>query len=163
MEETRKYPEMTPEEEINDDEEVDETNDGEYENINTEEIDETEQLRRKLESLNDNSEREKFPRIETKPEFASEVINVLSNQKVANLDNDEIIELLNKRKFMNKCNTYGWDIVAKMAAKSIEDIENYSLSKEGFLVKNVLVDHSKQAIYNYEKQLNKRKGGKLDV
>jgi hypothetical protein len=84
-------------------------------------------------------------RVENKHDFASEVINTNSNQKIANLKDDEIFNLLDKRSFMNFLEAYGWDELARLVGFNINDIENYSLSKEGFLIERAMVENVRQA------------------
>ena len=99
----------------------------------------------------------KFARVESKPEFASEIINAESNQKVANLKDFEITELLEKRKFVNLLVNFGWERLAKRVLDNIKDVENYSLSADGFLPKQVFTESSKSAQYTYEVNNKKKK------
>lgn len=153
---------MTEEEkEFTDIEEVDETT---PEVPTQEEIDEeVERLKKKIAEFEQldkvSGGGAKFGRVESKPEFASEVINTPTNQKVANLEVWEIGDLLNKRRFMNFCNAYKWDVVGELAHKTIKDVENYSLSKDGFLIRHALIEQQKQALYSYE---NKKYKGVKD-
>jgi hypothetical protein len=87
-------------------------------------------------------------RVENKHDFASEVINTNSNQKIANLQDYQIQDLLDKRSFMNFLYSYGWVELAGLVKLKISDIENYSLSKDGFLIERTLVDNIRQASTN---------------
>lgn len=141
-------------------EEYDEQKEDKKEHEKKEEDQELKNIRKEFDKLKKKAEQPRFPRIESKPEFASEVVNVPSNQKVANLEDEQITDLLNKRRFMNMCNEYGWGVVAKMAGLTIADIENYSLSKKGFLVDNVLNERQKQTLEQYS---NSNKKGKKEA
>jgi hypothetical protein len=134
-------------------EEIDETEEAKQEVDNSP----IEELKRQLKELDNKIEISKFARVETKPEFASEIVNTQNNQKISNLNDDEIGELLEKRKFYNLLKNFGWNRLAKRILNNIQDVENYSLSYEGFLIDSVLTDKSKQANYNYNTQ--KMKGG----
>lgn len=96
-------------------------------------------------------------RVETKHDFASEVVNSKSNQKISNLETYEINDLLDKRRFMNNCKVFGWDIVADIAFNTIKDIENYSLSKEGFLISLAMIESTKQSSNQKIEQIEGRK------
>lgn len=140
-------------------EEVEDQKEHEEKEDRDEELD---KIKREFKKLKSKAEAPQFPRIESKPGFASEVINVPSNQKVANLEDEQISDLLRKRRFMNMCNEYGWGVVAKMAMLTIADIENYSLSKEGFLVDNVLNERQKQTVYSESHSSKKEKKRRSD-
>lgn len=144
--------------EVGDEEEIGESDPDEEEN--EEEDEELKEIRKEFEALDKENEKAQFPRIESKPQFASEVINTPTNQKVANLEEDQISDLLRKRRFMNLCHQYGWNIVSKMAGLTVADIENYSLSKKGFLVDNVLNEKQKQAVYNVSRDERKKRRSK---
>jgi hypothetical protein len=136
-----------------------------------EEIDETDEqplgedeksiilLNQKIDNLSQNIQDSKFARVESKPEFASEVINLKNNQKVANLKENEIVELLEKRRFVNLLNNFGWVRLAKRILDNVQDVENYSLSEGGMLIKHVMTEQAKTAQYSYENNL--KKGGKI--
>jgi len=111
-----------------------------------------------LSNLKENVDSKKFARVDSKPEFASEIINIGNNQKVANLEDDEIGELLDKRKFVNLLNNFGWNRLANRILMNIRDVENYSLSEKGMLIKNVMTEQAKTAQYTYEQ--NKSKSGR---
>lgn len=113
---------------------------------------EIELLKQKLLELDKKIEVSKFARVETKPEFASEIVNSGNNQKIANLKDYEIIDLLEKRKFFNLLQNFGWNRLATRILCNIQDVENYSLSQEGMLIESVLTDKSKQATYSYNTQ-----------
>lgn len=100
-------------------------------------------------------------RVENKHDFASEVINTNSNQKIANLEEYQIEDLLNKRGFMNFLNSYGWNELASLVKLKIGDVENYSLSKGGFLIERAMVENVRQAstVLNLESKKNNQKGG----
>jgi len=162
-EEKKEEPKPQPPKEEEDDgiEEVDETEEEPQEEDATEES--VKKLKTILENLQKKSGEEgrRFGRVENKQDFSAEVINTKSNQKVANLEFGEISDLLKKRSFMNFVNAYGWKIVGDMAHKTIQDVENYSLSKDGFLIKHTLIEQAKQALFNYENK--KMKGGPNQV
>lgn len=84
-------------------------------------------------------------RVENKHDFASEIINTNSNQKIANLDDVQIQDLLDKRSFMNFLVSYGWIELARLVKLKISDVENYSLSKDGFLIERAMVENVRQA------------------
>lgn len=134
-------------------EEVDETEEKE-ENPEKAEI---EMLKQQLNELNQKVDMSKFARVETKPEFASEIVNTANNQKIANLETNEIVDLLDKRKFYNLLKNFKWDRLADRVLCNVRDVENYSLSQEGMLIKNVMTEQSKQATYSYNTQKSKRK------
>lgn len=102
-------------------------------------------------------------RVENKHDFASEVINTKSNQKVANLNNQEIFNLLDKRTFMNFLSAYGWRELANLVALTITDIENYSLSKNGFLIERTMVDNIRQSSVQSSITSNKQMKGGANV
>jgi len=129
------------------DEEVEDSTDNQIKDLNE-----------KLSNLKENVDSKKFARVDSKPEFASEIINIGNNQKVANLEDDEIGELLDKRKFVNLLNNFGWNRLANRILMNIRDVENYSLSEKGMLIKNVMTEQAKTAQYTYEQ--NKSKSGR---
>jgi hypothetical protein len=100
-------------------------------------------------------------RVENKHDFASEVVNTNSNQKIANLDKEQIFDLIEKRGFMNFLTSYGWKELANLVSIKINDIENYSLSKKGFLIERAMVDNVRQAqtIVNADSKDKSLKGG----
>ncbi len=70
-----------------DEEESDEFDDG-SEAQEEEEDKQIKELNQKINNLSETVNNQKFARVETKPEFASEVINMPNNQKIANLMKD---------------------------------------------------------------------------
>jgi len=115
-------------------------------------------VREELKRLNQDSSRNKFPRVESKPEFASGALNTESVKRIANLQESEIYDLLQKRKFFNFLHFVGWgEIADKRVFPLIGDIEDYSLSKKGKLLDSVFIDRAKQESLNYERE---PKGGK---
>ena len=143
------------------DEEYDEDKVEESKEEDKEEEDKDEELdevREELKRLNQDSSRNKFPRVESKPEFASGALNTESVKRLANLKDDEIYDLLQKRKFFNFLHFVGWgEIADKRVFPLIGDIEDYSLSKNGKLLDSVFIDRAKQESLNYERE---PKGGK---
>jgi len=123
-----------------------------------EEVSDIEILKQKLIELDKQVQIAKFARVDSKPEFASEIVNSKNNQKIANLKDYEILDLLEKRKFYNLLKNFGWDRLANRILCNIQDVENYSLSAEGMLIDSVLTDKSKQATYSYNTQ--KMQGGR---
>jgi len=103
-------------------------------------------------------------RVENKHDFASEIINANSNQKIANLEDSQIQDLLDKRSFMNFLVSYGWTELAGLIKLKINDIENYSLSKDGFLIERSMVENVRQASTNVNIEQKKKsvKGGQND-
>lgn len=103
-------------------------------------------------------------RVENKHDFASEIINAHSNQKISNLEDSQIQDLLDKRSFMNFLVSYGWIELAKLISLKINDIENYSLSKDGFLIERSMVDNVRQSSTNVNIEPKKKsmKGGQND-
>jgi vacuolar-type H+-ATPase subunit I/STV1 len=103
-------------------------------------------------------------RVENKHDFASEVINTNSNQKIANLKDYEIQDLLEKRSFMNFLLSYGLVELANLVKLKITDVENYSLSKDGFLIERAMVENVRQSstVLNVEQNKKKMKGGSND-
>lgn len=100
-------------------------------------------------------------RVENKHDFASEIINTNSNQKIANLDDVQIQDLLDKRSFMNFLVSYGWIELAGLVKLKISDVENYSLSKYGFLIERAMVENVRQAstMVNVDPKNKPMKGG----
>lgn len=100
-------------------------------------------------------------RVENKHDFASEIINTNSNQKIANLEEEQIQDLLDKRSFMNFLQAYGWLELSRLIGMKISDIENYSLSKGGFLIERTMVDNIRQAstMVNVDPKNKPMKGG----
>lgn len=100
-------------------------------------------------------------RVENKHDFASEIINTNSNQKIANLDDVQIQDLLDKRSFMNFLVSYGWIELARLVKLKISDVENYSLSKDGFLIERAMVENVRQAstMVNVDPKNKPMKGG----
>lgn len=133
--------------------EIDETEETEEK----EDLSEIDLLKEKLNELNKKVDMSKFARVETKPEFASEIVNTGNNQKIANLKDYEIIDLLEKRKFYNLLKNFGWNRLAQRILCNVRDVENYSLSEEGMLIKNVMTEQTKQATYSYNTQKMKKK------
>lgn len=117
------------------------------------------ELKQQLNQIGNQISENKFARVETKSEFASEIINIPNNQKIANLDSEQIHELQEKRKFVNLLNNFKWNRLADRILINIRDVENYSLSDEGMLIKNVMTEQAKTAQYTYD-QNKKTKGGK---
>jgi len=117
-------------------------------------------LNQKLNQLQENVDAQKFARVDSKPEFASEVINIGNNQKVANLEDNEIEELLDKRKFVNLLTNFGWNRLANRILMNVRDVENYSLSEKGMLIKNVMTEQAKTAQYTYEQNKSKSRRDK---
>lgn len=122
---------------------------------------EYEQIKNQLQSLTQElKNNQRFPRVESKPEFASGVLNSETVKRVGNLSDEDIEDLLNKRKFYNFLKFIGWDQVADdRVFPLIQDIEDYSLSKKGRLLDSVFIDRAKQESLSYEK--NPPKGGKV--
>jgi len=118
------------------------------------------ELNQKLNQLQENVDAQKFARVDSKPEFASEVINIGNNQKVANLEDNEIEELLDKRKFVNLLTNFGWNRLANRILMNVRDVENYSLSEKGMLIKNVMTEQAKTAQYTYEQNKSKSRRDK---
>jgi len=125
------------------------------------EDEEYEQIKNELKSLNEEMKNNpRFPRVESKPEFASGVLNSETVKRVGNLKDEDIEDLLNKRKFYNFLKFIGWESVAnERVFPIIQDIEDYSLSNKGKLLDSVFIDRAKQESLSYEK--NPPKGGKL--
>lgn len=100
-------------------------------------------------------------RVENKHDFASEIINTNSNQKISNLEDYQIQDLLDKRSFMNFLVAYGWIELARLVKLKISDVENYSLSKDGFLIERAMVDNVRQAstMVNVDPKNKPMKGG----
>lgn len=96
-------------------------------------------------------------RVENKPDFVVEVINSPSNQKIANLSNYEIDELLKRRRCKNFLDVFNWKITCSLIQKNIQDIENYSLSKDGFLIKLTLVEHLKHFSSSQQEEVKRRR------
>lgn len=119
------------------------------------------QIKQELQNLNQElKNNQRFPRVESKPEFASGVLNSETVKRVGNLQDEDIYDLLNKRKFYNFLKFIGWNEVANNRVfPLIQDIEDYSLSRKGRLLDSVFIDRAKQESLSYEK--NPPKGGKV--
>ncbi len=119
------------------------------------------QIKQELQNLNQElKNNQRFPRVESKPEFASGVLNSETVKRVGNLQDEDIYDLLNKRKFYNFLKFIGWNEVANdRVFPLIQDIEDYSLSRKGRLLDSVFIDRAKQESLSYEK--NPPKGGKV--
>lgn len=117
-----------------------------------------EDLKLQLAQLSQTVNNSKFARVDSKPEFASEIINIKNNQKICNLEETQIHELQEKRRFINLLVNFGWDRLAERLLMNVRDVENYSLSEEGMLIRNVMTEQAKTAQYTYE-QNKKNKGG----
>lgn len=96
-------------------------------------------------------------RVESKPDFVVEVINSPSNQKIANLSEYEIDELLRRRRCKNFLDVFNWKITCSLIQKNIQDIENYSLSKDGFLIKLTLIEHLRHFSSSQQAEIKRRK------
>lgn len=150
-------------------EEVDEVKDAgvevkdEYTLENDPEIQKIREYAKQIETAVRNNPR-LINRVENKHDFASEIINASSNQKISNLEDSQIQDLLDKRSFMNFLVSYGWLELAKLIGLKINDIENYSLSKDGFLIERSMVDNVRQASTNVNIEQKKKsvKGGQND-
>lgn len=146
-------------EEIEDEYDEEDVFDKEEESKEDEEL---EDLKTQIKTLNENfGNQDRFPRVESKPEFASGMLNSDSIKRAGNLDENEIYDLLEKRKFYNFLNFIGWEAIAeKRVSPMIKDIEDYSLSKKGKLIDSVFIDRAKQESLNYEKDM---KGGRKGI
>lgn len=142
-------------------EEYDEEKVAKEKNKKEQDDEEYEQIKNELKSLNEEMKNnQRFPRVESKPEFASGVLNSETVKRVGNLKDEDIEDLLNKRKFYNFLKFIGWENVAnERVFPIIQDIEDYSLSNKGKLLDSVFIDRAKQESLSYEK--NPPKGGKL--
>ncbi|MCM8786855.1 MAG: hypothetical protein NC935_02245 [Candidatus Omnitrophica bacterium] len=141
--------------------EIDETETLEELNNKDESLEELEKLReyaKKVDELIKNNPR-LINRVENKHDFASEVINAKSNQKIANLTEKEISLLLDKRAFMNFLYSYGWKVLSELVSLNVMDIENYSLSKNGFLIERTLVENLRQSSAVVQVDKKNMKGG----
>lgn len=143
--------------------EIEEKKDSSYSFEDDPEIQKIKEYAQKIEEAIRNNPR-LVNRVENKYDFASEIINTNSNQKIANLQTDEIFNLLDKRAFMNFLEAYGWEELAKLVAYNIKDIENYSLSKDGFLVERAMVENVRHASTTLQLESKRNlKGGNSNV
>lgn len=96
-------------------------------------------------------------RVENKYDFVVETVNAPSNQKLSNLEDYEIDALLKRREFLNYLKMHGkiWSLVAQLVEKNVCDIENYSLSKKGFLPKLSLIENVRQYSLTHSAELKK--------
>ena len=112
----------------------------EKENITEEEI---KKLEIQIAALQGAIKENRFPRSENKTDFASGVINVDETKKIANLDEGEIYDLIDKRKFYNFLTYFGWEGLAQRLIANVRDVEDYSLSRSGKLLDNVFIDRTR--------------------
>lgn len=138
-------------EEINEDEQVEE----DEEKI----ADENEELKKIDENIKKllKNNPKLLNRVENKYDFVVETVNAPSNQKLSNLEEYEINELLKRREFLNYLKMHGkiWSLVAQLVERNVCDIENYSLSKKGFLSKLSLIENVRQYSLTHSAELKK--------
>lgn len=99
----------------------------------------------------------RFPRSETKTDFASGIINTEETKKIANLEDEEIYDLIEKRKFYNFLRYFGWDGLATRVIKNVRDVEDYSLSRSGKLLDSVFIDRSRNEAKNIQEERRSKK------
>ena len=117
---------------------------------------ELDELKKTLSDLSQHPTNSNFSRTENKFDFASEIINANENQKTANLDLIQIDDLIAKRRFFNICKAFNWDVLAGIIGKVVTDIEGYSLSNDGLLVKLITTDLQRSLSIS-EQRVSKRK------
>ncbi len=67
---------------------------------------------------------------------------------------------MEKRRFINLLNNFGWNRLASRVLDNVQDVENYSLSEKATLLKNVMTDQSKTAQYSFNDEGKKNKSNK---
>lgn len=141
-------------------EEIDDTEEGEeeFEVIEKDEKEEDlvekeiEELKQKIKEINGSSTENRFPRSETKTDFASGIINTLETKKIANLQQDEIYDLIEKRKFYNFLKHFGWNSLGDRVICNVRDVEDYSLSNSGKLLDSVFIDKTRNEAKNIQEE-----------
>lgn len=118
---------------------------------------EIEFIEEKLNALSQRVDEQKFPRAESKTDFASGIINSNESKKICNLDEEEIYDLAEKRKFFNFLKYFGWEGLAQRVISNVRDVEDYSLSKKAKLLDSVFIDRVKQDSRNIQEERNKRR------
>ncbi|MFW6173056.1 MAG: hypothetical protein ACOC5T_04865 [Elusimicrobiota bacterium] len=116
--------------------------------------DEIKLIEEKLSQLSNRVEENRFPRTESKTDFASGILNSQETKKICNLDEDEIYDLAEKRKFYNFLKYFGWNGLSQRVIANIRDIEDYSLSRKAKLLDSVFIDRVKQDSRNIQQELN---------
>lgn len=135
------------------DEEIKEENNQTYEDLDSKELAE---LEARIDKLSNQNNESRFPRTETKTDFASGIINSDETKKICNLTNDTISDLVEKRKFFNFLEYFGWDGLANRVIKNVRDVEDYSLSEKGKLIDSVFIERSR----NEAKSIQEERRGK---
>jgi hypothetical protein len=108
---------------------------------------------RQIKDLNKNYNLEtRFPRSETKTDFASGIINTLETKKIANLQQEEIYDLIEKRKFFNFLKHFGWFSLADRVICNVRDVEDYSLANSGKLLDSVFIDRTRNEAKNIQEE-----------
>jgi len=152
---------LTDNDNDDDDEDLEIEIDDDEEEISKEEKDEyseeIEELEKKIELLSNKIEEIKFPRAESKTDFASGIINATETKKICNLNEDECYDLAEKRKFYNFLKYFGWDGLANRVIANVRDVEDYSLSRKAKLLDSVFIDRIKQDSRNIQEEKGVRK------
>lgn len=118
------------------------------------------ELEEQIKELNKNYNLEtRFPRSETKTDFASGIINTLETKKIANLQQEEIYDLIEKRKFFNFLKHFGWFSLADRVICNVRDVEDYSLANSGKLLDSVFIDRTR----NEAKSIQEERRAKQNV
>lgn len=106
----------------------------------------------KIQALESTNSEDRFPRSETKTDFASGIINSKETKKIANLEEDEIYDLLQKRKFYNFLKYFGWKGLAERIISNVRDVEDYSLSRSARLLDSVFIDRTRNEAKNIQEE-----------
>lgn len=109
-------------------------------------------LEEKIDNLTSQIREIKFPRSESKTDFASGIINTEETKKISNLEEEEIYDLVEKRKFYNFLKYFGWDGLAFRIIKNVRDVEDYSLSKRAKLLDSVFIDRTRSEAKNLQEE-----------
>lgn len=119
--------------------------------------DEIKLIETKLDALSQRVDEQRFPRAESKTDFASGIINSHESKKICNLDEDEIYDLAEKRKFFNFLKYFGWDGLAQRVISNVRDVEDYSLSKKAKLLDSVFIERVKQDSRSIQEERNNKR------
>lgn len=114
-------------------------------------------LEEKINSLTNQIREIKFPRSESKTDFASGIINTEETKKISNLDEEEIYDLIEKRKFYNFLRYFNWDGLAFRVIKNVRDVEDYSLSKKAKLLDSVFIEKTRAESKNLQEERRSKK------